>query len=121
QRPVPDLAPRGGGRRRHCRHHARRGGGAGRRPRRGAPAGGGLSLPGAGGAHRQAAACYAQVLARGHRLSTARRAALGEAYSWALSNSNQLHFAVAAAATAAELWTQDGDDTRLVRGPVTLS
>ncbi len=50
------------------------------------------------GAHRQAAACYAQVLARGHRLSTARRAALGEAYSWALSNSNQLHFAVAAAA-----------------------
>src|SRR6266566_3924495 len=60
------------------------------------------------GAHRQAAACYAQVLARGHRLSTARRAALGEAYSWALSNSNQLHFAVAAAATAAELWQQDG-------------
>jgi DNA-binding CsgD family transcriptional regulator/tetratricopeptide (TPR) repeat protein len=73
------------------------------------------------GAHRQAAACYAQVLARGHRLSTARRAALGEAYSWALSNSNQLHFAVAAAATAAELWQQDGDDTRLVRSLVTLS
>ena len=73
------------------------------------------------GAHRQAAACYAQVLARGHRLSTARRAALGEAYSWALSNSNQLHFAVAAAATAAELWQQDGDDTRLVRALVTLS
>ena len=73
------------------------------------------------GAHRQAAACYAQVLARGHRLSTARRAALGEAYSWALSNSNQLHFAVAAAATAAELWQQDGDDRRLVRALVTLS
>ena len=73
------------------------------------------------GAHRQAAACYAQVLARGHRLSTARRAGLGEAYSWALSNSNQLHFAVAAAATAAELWRQDGDDTRLVRALVTLS
>jgi tetratricopeptide (TPR) repeat protein len=73
------------------------------------------------GAHRQAAACYAQVLARGHRLATARRAALGEAYSWALSNSNQLHFAVAAAATAAELWQQDGDDTRLVRALVTLS
>ena len=73
------------------------------------------------GAHRQAAACYAQVLARGHRLSTARRAALGEAYSWALSNSNQLHFAVAAAATAAELWQQDGDDPRLVRALVTLS
>jgi DNA-binding CsgD family transcriptional regulator len=73
------------------------------------------------GAHRQAAACYAQVLARGHRLTTARRAALGEAYSWALSNSNQLHFAVAAAATAAELWQQDGDDRRLVRALVTLS
>jgi DNA-binding CsgD family transcriptional regulator/tetratricopeptide (TPR) repeat protein len=73
------------------------------------------------GAHRQAAACYAQVLARGHRLSTARRAALGEAYSWALSNSNQLHFAVAAAATAAELWQQEGDDLRLVRALATLS
>jgi DNA-binding CsgD family transcriptional regulator/tetratricopeptide (TPR) repeat protein len=73
------------------------------------------------GAHQQAAACYAQVLARGHRLTTARRAALGEAYSWALSNSNQLHFAVAAAATAAELWQQDGDDRRLVRALVTLS
>jgi DNA-binding CsgD family transcriptional regulator/tetratricopeptide (TPR) repeat protein len=73
------------------------------------------------GAHPQAAACYAQVLARGHRLTTARRAAVGEAYSWALSNSNQLHFAVAAAATAAELWQQDGDDRRLVRALVTLS
>jgi DNA-binding CsgD family transcriptional regulator/tetratricopeptide (TPR) repeat protein len=73
------------------------------------------------GAHRQAAACYAQVLARGHRLPTARRAALGEAYSWALSTSNQLHFAVAAAATAAELWQQEGDDLRLVRALVTLS
>jgi DNA-binding CsgD family transcriptional regulator/tetratricopeptide (TPR) repeat protein len=73
------------------------------------------------GAHRQAAACFAQVLARGHRLTTARRAALGEAYSWALSNSNQLHFAVAAAATAAGLWQQDGDDARLIRALVTLS
>jgi DNA-binding CsgD family transcriptional regulator/tetratricopeptide (TPR) repeat protein len=73
------------------------------------------------GAHRQAAACFAQVLARGHRLTTARRAALGEAYSWALSNSNQLHFAVAAAATAAELWQQDGDNARLIRALVTLS
>src|SRR5213080_1972073 len=64
---------------------------------------------------------YAQVLARGHRVPTARRAALGEAYSWALSNSNQLHFAVAAAATAAELWQQDGDNARLIRALVTLS
>ena len=73
------------------------------------------------GAHPQAAACYAQVLARGHRLTTARRAALGEAYAWTLSNSNQLHFAAAAAATAAELWQQDGDDRRLVRALVTLA
>ena len=73
------------------------------------------------GAHRQAAACYAQVLARGHLLTTARRAALGEAYAWALSNSNQLHFATDAAATAAELWQQHGDDSRLVRALVTLS
>ena len=73
------------------------------------------------GAHRQAAACYAQVLARGHLLTTARRAALGEAYAWALSNSNQLHFATDAAATAAELWRQHGDDSRLVRALVTLS
>jgi DNA-binding CsgD family transcriptional regulator/tetratricopeptide (TPR) repeat protein len=73
------------------------------------------------GAHPQAAACYAQVLARGHRLSTARRAAVGETYAWALSNSNQLHFAAAAAATAAELWQQDGDDRRLIRALVTLA
>jgi DNA-binding CsgD family transcriptional regulator/tetratricopeptide (TPR) repeat protein len=73
------------------------------------------------GAHRQAAACYAQVLARDHGLTTARRAALGEAYSWALSNSNQLHAAAAAAASAAELWQQDGDDRHLVRALVNLS
>ena len=73
------------------------------------------------GAHRQAAACYAQVLARGHRLTTARQAALGEAYAWALSTSNQLHSAADAAATAAGLWQQDGDDRRLIRALVTLS
>jgi len=73
------------------------------------------------GAYPQAAACYAQVLARGRRLSTARRAALGETYAWALSNSNQLHFAAAAAATAAELWQQDGNDLRLIRALVTLA
>ncbi len=107
QRSVPGPAPRGGGRRRRRRHHARRGGGAGghaasartgrRRPAtpRSWPAGTGCRPPGG--------------------------PALGEAYSWALSNSNQLHFAVAAAATAAELWQQDGDDRRLVRALVTLS
>jgi DNA-binding CsgD family transcriptional regulator/tetratricopeptide (TPR) repeat protein len=73
------------------------------------------------GAHPQAAACYAQVLARGRRLTTAQRAALSERYAWALSSSNQLHFAAAAAATAAELWQQDGNDRRLVRALVTLA
>jgi DNA-binding CsgD family transcriptional regulator/tetratricopeptide (TPR) repeat protein len=73
------------------------------------------------GAHRQAAACYAQVLARGHLLTIAQRARLGEAYAWALSSSNQLHAAAVAAATAAELWQQDGDDSRLVRALATLS
>jgi DNA-binding CsgD family transcriptional regulator/tetratricopeptide (TPR) repeat protein len=73
------------------------------------------------GAYPQAAACYAQILARGHRLTTAQRAALSERYAWALSNSNQLHFAAAAAATAAELWQQDGNDRRLVRALVTLA
>ena len=73
------------------------------------------------GAHQQAAAAYAQVLARGHRLTTARRAALSEGYAWALSNSNQLHFAAAAAATAAELWQQEGDERQLVRALVTLA
>jgi len=73
------------------------------------------------GAYPQAAACYAQVLGRGYRLTTAERAALGETYAWALSNSNQLHFAAAAAATAAELWQQDGDDRRLIRALVTLA
>jgi DNA-binding CsgD family transcriptional regulator/tetratricopeptide (TPR) repeat protein len=73
------------------------------------------------GAHQQAAACYAQVLARGHLLTTAERAALGETYTWALSNSNRAHFAAAAAATAAELWQQDGNDRRLVRALITLA
>ncbi len=73
------------------------------------------------GAHRQAAACYAQVLARGHLLPLAQRAALGESYAWALSNSNQLHDAAAAAAAAVDQWQQVGDDTRLVRALVTLS
>src|SRR5262249_37593397 len=73
------------------------------------------------GAHSQAAACYAQVLARGNGLAAAERAALNEAYAWALSHSNQLHAAVAAAATAAARWQQDGDDRRLVPPLVTPS
>ncbi|HEX2807076.1 MAG TPA: AAA family ATPase, partial [Kineosporiaceae bacterium] len=73
------------------------------------------------GAHRQAASCFAQVLARERLLPLARRAAVGEAYSWALSNSNQLHAAAEAAATAVAQWRQVGDDARSVRALVTLS
>src|SRR5262249_62374926 len=73
------------------------------------------------GAHPRAAACYAQILARGNGLAAGQRAALGEAYAWALYNSNQLHSAAAAAATAAQLWQQGGGERRGVRGPVTPS
>ena len=73
------------------------------------------------GAHRQAAACYAQVLQRSDRLSAAERAALGEAYAWALSNSNQLQAAVEAAAGAVGQWQRVGADTKLVRALATLS
>jgi DNA-binding CsgD family transcriptional regulator/tetratricopeptide (TPR) repeat protein len=73
------------------------------------------------GAPRQAASCYAQVLARGHLLPLAERAALGEPYAWALSNSNQLNAAADAAAEAAAQWQQVGDEARLVHALVTLS
>ena len=61
------------------------------------------------GAHRQAASCYALVLARGDLLTPAQRGRLGEAYAWALANSNQLQAAADAAAAAVEQWRQAGD------------
>jgi DNA-binding CsgD family transcriptional regulator/tetratricopeptide (TPR) repeat protein len=73
------------------------------------------------GAHRQAASCFAQVLARVALVPPERRASLGEAYAWALSNCNQLHAAVEVAAMAVEAWEQVGADDRLVRALVTLS
>ena len=73
------------------------------------------------GAHRQAASAYAHVLARGHLLPLDRRASLGEAYAWALSNSNQLHAAADAAAVAAQQWQEVGDESQLIRALVTLS
>ena len=73
------------------------------------------------GAHRQAAACYEQVLARGQLLDPAHRARVGEAYAWALSNSNQLDPAAGAASRAVDGWEQVGDDAHLVRALVTLS
>lgn len=73
------------------------------------------------GAHRQAAACYERVLARGRLVPVAQRAALSEAYAWALSNSNALHAAADAAAAAVRQWEEVGNDLRLVRALVTLS
>jgi DNA-binding CsgD family transcriptional regulator/tetratricopeptide (TPR) repeat protein len=73
------------------------------------------------GAHRQAAACYEQVLSRGELLDPAHRARVGEAYAWALSNSNQLDPAAGAASLAVDGWEQVGDDAHLVRALVTLS
>ncbi|HET6939982.1 MAG TPA: AAA family ATPase, partial [Nocardioides sp.] len=73
------------------------------------------------GAHRQAAACFALVLARGVLLTPAQRGRIGEAYAWALSNSNELQAAAAAAATAVEEWRLVDGDSRLVRALATLS
>ena len=41
------------------------------------------------GAYRQAAACCAEVLRRGHLLAPVRRAILTEAHAWALNNLNE--------------------------------
>jgi DNA-binding CsgD family transcriptional regulator/tetratricopeptide (TPR) repeat protein len=73
------------------------------------------------GAHVQAASSYAQVLRHGEILSARRRAALSEAYSWALGNCNQLHEAADTAAAAVAQWRAAGDNGRLARALVTLS
>jgi len=73
------------------------------------------------GAHRQAAVCYEQVLARGELLDPAHRARVGEAYAWALSNSNQLDPAAGAASRAVDGWVEVGDNAHLARALVTLS
>ncbi len=73
------------------------------------------------GAHRQASACYEQVLARAQLLPPEHRARVGEAYSWALSNSNRLDTAASAASRAVRGWEQLGDDAHLARALVNLS
>lgn len=60
------------------------------------------------GAHVQAASAYGAVLARGGLVPIEQRAALGEAYSWALHNSNQLQAAADVAALAVEQWEAVG-------------
>lgn len=72
------------------------------------------------GAHRQAVACYEQVLRR-DLLSTHERATLLDEYAWALYNVHELDRAVEAAAAAVRLWEQSGDTESLAQGLVTLS
>jgi len=73
------------------------------------------------GAHRQAAACCAEVIPRAQHLPSERLASLNESYSNALSNSNQLHSAAHAAAVAVEHSEKVGSGGKLVRGLVTLT
>ncbi len=75
----------------------------------------------AAGAHRQAASCYSQVLARRRLVSGSQLAELTEAYAWALSNTNQLQAAADAAAVAVAQWRQTEEPRRLAHGLVTLS
>jgi DNA-binding CsgD family transcriptional regulator len=72
-------------------------------------------------AHRQAAECYGQVLARSALLGPIERARVAEAFAWSLSNTNQLFAAAEAAEAAVAGWEAVGDDPSLVRALVTLS
>jgi DNA-binding CsgD family transcriptional regulator len=73
------------------------------------------------GAYRQAASCFRLVLDRDPQLAPERRARLTEAYAWALSHSNELHAAAAAAQDAVELWERAEGGGEFVRAVVTLS
>ena len=73
------------------------------------------------GAYRQAASAYAAVLDRGALLPLERRAALREAYGWALVNSNQLYAAADAARAAVAEFRGAGQTGPLVRALVALS
>lgn len=73
------------------------------------------------GAYRQAAACCAEVLRRGHLLSPVRRAILTEAHAWALNNLNEQRASAESAEAAVKLWEEIGDARRLSHGLVILS
>ncbi|GAA4698685.1 ATP-binding protein [Nocardioides conyzicola] len=73
------------------------------------------------GAYRQAASCFRLVLDRDPQLPAERRARLAEAYAWALSHSNELHAAAAAAQDAVTLWERAEGGGEFVRAVVTLS
>ena len=73
------------------------------------------------GAYRQAAACCAEVLRRGHLLAPVRRAILTEAHAWALNNLNEQRASADQAEAAVRLWEAIGDERRLSHGLVILS
>jgi DNA-binding CsgD family transcriptional regulator/tetratricopeptide (TPR) repeat protein len=74
----------------------------------------------AAGAHRQAVACYEQVLRR-DGLTADEHATLLDEYAWALYNVHELQRAVAAAEAAVRLRERAGAPGPLAEGLVTLS
>jgi DNA-binding CsgD family transcriptional regulator/tetratricopeptide (TPR) repeat protein len=73
------------------------------------------------GAHRQAVACYEQVLARRHDLPPEQAGRLYEVYSWSLSHANRFAAAAAAAAEAVASWRQVENPAYFVRPLVALA
>ena len=73
------------------------------------------------GAFEQEAACYAEVLDRADALHAEDRAALDEAYAWALSTSNHPLAAAGVALRAVEQWEELGEEGRAVGALVVLS
>ena len=73
------------------------------------------------GAFEQEAACYAAVLEHAEALPAQERAALDEAYAWALSTSNHPLAAAGVALRAVEQWQQSGEEGRAVGALVVLS
>ncbi len=73
------------------------------------------------GAFEQEAACYAEVLERADALDPEDRAALDEAYAWALSTSNHPLAAAGVAQRAVEQWEELGEEGRAVGALVVLS
>ena len=73
------------------------------------------------GAFEQEAACYAEVVDRAGALPPDERAALDEAYAWALSTSNHPLAAAGVAMRAVAQWEEIGEEARAVGALVVLS
>src|SRR4029078_10657459 len=69
----------------------------------------------------QEAACYVEVVDRAGVLPPDERAALDEAYAWALSTSNHPLAAAGVALRAVERWAEIGEEPRAVGALVVLS